>query len=164
MRQAFIKQVIAMKDKTLLHLCIQKDEENSCVNVSVLENLKHLVRVSSDSGVTPLHFVALGKNIELASWLLGNGATFQINEQAETPLHWACKTGYYAMISLFVEFMTTSEINQKDIEGDTALDWAVEYKTDDTPFILELLASRTFQSPKKSGKLFKKKLRIPLLI
>lgn len=147
-----------MKDNPLLQICIRSDEEHS-VALTELECLKPYVRAASDSGTTPLHFVALGKNVQLAAWLIENGATFEKNEEAETPLHWACKTSCPIMISLFVNSMTKSEINQKDIEGRTALDWAVEYKTDATADILEILKPHSTQKPKKSGSKILKLLR-----
>merc|ERR1711879_582355 len=86
-----------------------------------------------------LHFVALGKNISLAQWLLDNGAIFSSNETNETALHWACKSGYLPMVKLLFHNMTNYEVVQKDIDGLSALDWAEE---NENYLVVQFLATR----------------------
>merc|ERR1712063_103777 len=97
----------------------------------------------------PLHFVALGNNIQLAKWLLANGATFEFNDEGETPLHWACRAGSEPMISLFLQHMTRAQIIQRDFDTLTAFDWAKEYEC---KFAIEAL-SVYHSSPKLSPRL-----------
>lgn len=113
----------------LIKICVNTmEEETDEQDFETLQTLRDYINVSAETGSTALHFVGLGINTHLAYWLLANGATFVENEDAQTPLHWACKRGHLPMVSTFLECMTKEEINKKDFEGATALDWAKEYE------------------------------------
>ena len=110
----------------LIRICATLDQEQT--KKLTLQKYTCQVNEPSITRSTPLHFVALGKNTELAKWLLDNGAAFTTNEYGHTPVHWACKTGYLPMLELFLEHIPLDLITQKDEEGATAMDWALEYE------------------------------------
>ena len=114
---------------TLVRVCV-KDEEDGDTNLKLLERDKIFSSIN-DIGVrqsTALHFVALGTNLKLLEWLFANGVIIQQNEDGETALHWACKTGSSTMVQKFLSEMTLEEIQLPDSCGETALDWAIEYE------------------------------------
>merc|ERR1712137_861240 len=112
----------------LVKVCVIADEEHSA-NLDALANLIDLINEPTTSGHnTPLHFVALGKNIQLAKWLLDNGAIFVQNENGESPLHWAVKSSENtAIIELFLSHMSKGEIEKLDENEESCMDWAIEY-------------------------------------
>ena len=111
----------------LIKVCVHSLEEEK-IDIYFLEQFVPFVNTSAETGSSPLHFVALGKNVRLATWLLNNGATIVSNEDDQTPLHWACKNGCLPMVELFLENMTKEQILKKDFEGLSALDWAKYYE------------------------------------
>ena len=132
----------------LQRICIAADCEDAMkLKYKDLENLLPLVNSQTLLGSTPLHFVALGSNTKLGTWLLQNGAIITCNEDGETPLHWACKSGHISMVKLFLSHMSSTEISTQDEEGLTALDWAIEYEH---KHIATLLRSTNSQNGKKT--------------
>ena len=110
----------------LIRLCVQCEQSTTW---KILRNhLLSEVNETTLAGSSPLHFVALGENIELAEWLLNNGAHILANNNGETPLHWACQAGHVPMVKLFLKAMTPTQIAHKDRFGDSALLWAIESK------------------------------------
>merc|ERR1712137_750819 len=103
-----------------------QDKDNS-VDVSKLKDFTADINITSTTGTTNLHFVALGENIQLAQWLLQNGAEFTLNRKGQTALHWACKSGHLPMVKLILSYIPQYLISVVDVDGTTALDWAYEY-------------------------------------
>mmetsp|Transcript_41170 Transcript_41170/g.63444 ORF Transcript_41170/g.63444 Transcript_41170/m.63444 type:complete len:155 (-) Transcript_41170:16-480(-) len=109
-------------------ICMAFDCETDIIDTQTLEKYKSQVNQNTINGSTPLHFVALGTNVQLATWLIENGAEFILNDELQSPLHWACKRGYLPMIKLLLTHIPTNMIRQTDDEGNTAYDWTVEYE------------------------------------
>ena len=151
----FLSTVVAiwMTGWTTLHrICVTCDTNGSHLQVQV-EALRDEINELSEREVSPLHFVALGENIKLATWLLQNKAEFFQNEYDESPLHWACKVGYFPMVQVLLSHMTPSEINETDIDNLTALDWAREHGHNHIVNLLE----RTIAGISKNSKVSHKK-------
>lgn len=127
----------------LIKVCVYC-EANEKLDTSFLEKFIPLINTTTVTGSSPLHFVALGKNTHLALWLLENGALIVENEDAQTPLHWACKNGYLPMVQILLKNMTKKQILKKDSQDTSALDWAMEYKHFEIQLTLEEV------NPKKS--------------
>ena len=133
----------------LQRICIAADSEDSMkLKYQNLDKLLPLVNSRTSLGSTPLHFVALGSNTKLASWLLKNGAITSRNENGETPLHWACKSGYTSMVKLLLSHMTWMEVCMQDEECLTALDWAIEYEHNRITKLLRSAESRNCKKTK----------------
>ena len=115
---------------TLIKICVSNDE-NKRINFKKLTKYMNQINITTETGNSPLHFVALGNNLNLASWLIKNGATFELNDHGETPLHWACKQGNSEMVSLLLKNMTKHEINMEDWNHATAARWAKDYNHKD---------------------------------
>mgnify|MGYP005993206233 CR=1 FL=1 len=82
------------------------------------------VNMLSPARNSPLHFVALSGNIEMAWFLISHGADFVTNDYDETALHWACKSGNHTMVDLFLS--QGADINAGDMDGNTPIHWATE--------------------------------------
>lgn len=135
----------------LIKLCIQAmDDEDNHHNQQYLQKFVSLVNVTAESGSTPLHFVALGKNTQLTKWLLENGAIVMTNEDCQTPLHYACRNGNVSMVQILLNHMSKEQIIIKDWEGTTALDWAKEYEFNRIISLIEQKISDKKQSYAKS--------------
>lgn len=120
------KQLVPMHWTTLIKICVTNDE-NVDLNYKKLTKYMKQINISSETGNTPLHFVALGYNLSLASWLIDNGAVIRPNDYGETPLHWACKHGNLEMVKFLLRNMTRYQINIEDLTHKTAVGWAKEY-------------------------------------
>ena len=133
---------------SLVSTCIRADEENaySRSDIKTLAGAKHMINHPTTSGNYPLHFVALGRNVSLAEWLLDNGGAFYTNQDYQTPLHWACRAGYLPMVSLFLLHMTPNQITFQDEEGNSALDWAREYEHEDIINLLNEFATHMYNN------------------
>ena len=90
-----------------------------------------LINIQDDSGNTPLH-KALNRGCEeIAKQLVQAGGESQIpNDNKNTPLHLAADYNVNIRRGGFLDNMTPDEINQKNIDGKTALMFAAE-KADD---------------------------------
>ena len=115
---------------TLTKICVSNDE-NKRINFKKLTKYMNQINVTTVTGNSPLHFVALGNNLSLASWLIENGATIGPNARGETPLHWACKQGNLEMVSLLLKNMTKHETKKEDRNRATAARWAKDYNHKD---------------------------------
>lgn len=121
----------------LVKICVNQLEENT-INASMMENYKNKINDPTDTGTSPLHFVMLGNNLELAKWLIKNGAVIQKNLDGQTPLHWACKEGNIEMVKLLLNIMTKKEIKKKDCDNTTACNWAEEYEHQEVVHLIKL--------------------------
>ena len=128
-----------MSWSALVQHCLKHDEENDPMNYKELERLRFQVHDVSPEGSFPLHFVAMGKNVSLAEWLLDNHAKILCNCNVQTPLHYACRFGYKPMVQFLIDHMTKEQITQADIENTTAKDWALEYEHEEIAASLEAL-------------------------
>jgi len=137
---------------TLVNVCVAADEADSANLESLVELIEQINEPTPNGKNTPLHFVALGTNIQLAQWLLENGAVFQSNENGESPLHWACKSECIQMVELFLYHMNRKEITQLDLNEDSCMDWAKEYKNKEA---LQLLRCTNIFPEKHPSKLKK---------
>lgn len=111
----------------LIKVCVAT-EANGEIDPKFVQQFIPYINETAETGSSPLHFVALGQNIQLATWLLENGAIFVENDNVETPLHWACRNGYVPMVKLLLTHMSICMIEKKDLYGKTALSWAKEYE------------------------------------
>ena len=128
---------------TLIKVCVYTmEDDGNDLNTSYMDKFKSLINSTTESGSTPLHFVALGQNIKLATWLFEKGAIVVTNEDDQTPLHWACKNGCLPMVQLLLNHMTKEQIKKKDFDGTSALDWAKEYEHDDIKLAIEEITSK----------------------
>ena len=131
-------EVKDLKGRTALHYAALNG------NNIMVENLiwkKAEVNIKDNSKATPLHYAA-ATNKSSASWairlLLLNGADIKArDERGETPLHCACKAGFWSAVDLLLDHH--ADINLKDINGLTPLDQA---KSNDHVEIIDLLRAR----------------------
>lgn len=144
----------------LIKLCVNSFDEE-IIEKEYLSEFVSLINECAETGTSPLHFVALGKNTALAIWLLENGSILVENEDSQTPLHWACKIGYLPMVQIILKYMSKEMINKEDFEGTTALDWAKEYEH---PKIISLLENATAPKDRGSRSLRKDKDRQRMII
>lgn len=121
---------------TLIRVCVSQDE-NQTTNFKALQKYIHEINSVTNTNTTALHFVALGDNTDLAKWLIDNGAQIYENDEGQTPLHWACKSGSAGMVKLLMSVMTTDQIARKDFENTTALGWAIDYGRKDIASLLK---------------------------
>lgn len=121
---------------TLIKICVSNDE-NIRINTNKLEKYKKQINAPTETGNTPLHFVALGDNLNLASWLIYNGAIIRPNYYGETPLHWACKHGNLEMVRLLLKNMTKYQVHLGDVNNTTAVRWAEDYCHKDIALLLK---------------------------
>ena len=131
-----------MSVSNLLELCAYLDVPNT-KTIQMVHPLTEQVNDVSPGGGSALHFVALGKNLELAAWLFVNGAKFCTNEYEETPLHWACRGGHVPMVKLFLRNMTYKQIIAKDHQGKTAFDWATAFQLEEIAYLIDRSTTRT---------------------
>eukprot|EP00741_Cyanophora_paradoxa_P005605 tig00000912_g5433.t1 len=86
------------------------------------------IRGRDASGHTALHWACLNDHVELAKFLIENGAEVDPrSEDAEgqTPLHWACIKGHIGCVRLLVE--AGADVHKVDNRGYIALTHAVQY-------------------------------------
>uniref|UniRef100_A0A7S4IH88 Uncharacterized protein n=1 Tax=Vannella robusta TaxID=1487602 RepID=A0A7S4IH88_9EUKA len=112
---------IIHSDSNLLELCLRLNAP-SAGTMSLVRPLAGQVNDVGPNGGSALHYVALGHNLKLASWLLAHGAKFRVNEFNETPLHWACRGGCTGIVDMFLKHMSPDQIAMKNYQGFTALD------------------------------------------
>uniref|UniRef100_A0A7S4I5H3 Uncharacterized protein n=1 Tax=Vannella robusta TaxID=1487602 RepID=A0A7S4I5H3_9EUKA len=111
----------------LLQICATLDQPGQYYPEELEELRDEACNSISPLGSTPLHFIALGQDVDMAKWLIDNGSTFRANDDGQTPLHWACKGGYLPMVELLVAHMRESSIKHKDNNNKDARQWAKEY-------------------------------------
>ena len=139
----------SLADKgSLIQICVEADEPNSC-DMEEVNKLQDQVDNTTPTGSTPLHFVALGKNIQLAQWLIDNKATFVANESGETPFHWACKVGFEPMVTLFLYYMPKRFRSRRDNNNKSAKKWAKDF---DQTHIVTLLTQERHKQLANSRK------------
>ena len=131
----------------LIWHCINSEEEQ--FNKKKLAQYKNQVNVSTATNTTALHFVALGSNVMLASWLIKNGIRVKSNLDGQTPLHWACKSGNVCMIEFLVKNMRKEQIHTKDMEDKTAYDWAVEHLGESDAVVICGILNANYKNVKK---------------
>ena len=91
----------------------------------------------SQLGSFPLHFACLGE-LEVAHFMLESGANAnQLNQNLESPLHWAARFGKSRIIDFLLRF--GAQLNSMDKDGATALSWALE--ADQPRVVRQLLAA-----------------------
>lgn len=122
----------------LINLCVTDQELPN----EKLSKYKKLVNITTPTNTTPLHFVALGNNIMLGSWLIKKGAIIKANLDGQTPLHWACKSGNLKMIELLLNNMKKDQIRMQDIENKSAYDWALEYLNEEAAAMIQDVITR----------------------
>lgn len=106
-------------------LCLEDATE---LTPADLEKFIFYINASTENGSTPLHFVAVSGNLEMAWFLISNGADFVRNKAKETPLHWACQYGHVDLVDLFLN--CGADINAVDEYDSTPLHWAAENNHD----------------------------------
>lgn len=76
------------------------------------------------TGWTPLHYAAAGNHVEIAKFLIDNGANINMKTGADgkSALHWAAFHGHLNVVELLIS--KGAQINDKDDDGNTALDLA----------------------------------------
>jgi ankyrin len=81
----------------------------------------------NDDGKTLLHWAAEGGSEELVVFLLGKGApAISRTLCGETPLILAAYHGHMDVVQLLVQHMGGQGINEREVDGSTALHWATE--------------------------------------
>jgi RNA polymerase sigma factor (sigma-70 family) len=92
--------------------------------------------------VTPLHAALFGRKIEIAKWLIENGADVNLKRgginfprSGWTALHYAAGYGFKGVIALLIEH--GAELNATDVEGKTPLRVALEENQNEVVEILQ---------------------------
>ena len=79
------------------------------------------------NGTTPIHFVTLGVSSSLCEYLLSETTAKDyinyINDNSESPLHWACQSGNIEIVKLLLFY--GADISCLDNSGNSILHWAV---------------------------------------
>lgn len=113
-------------------LCVRMSEEISYNEiVKEASPFVHELNKTTPRGTTPLHFAMLGSNDNLVKFLIKNGAKFKVNDDQESPLHWACNAGDARIVKKLLRFLSAEEIGLQDTHGKRAIDWALENDRDD---------------------------------
>jgi len=83
------------------------------------------VNAKGTDGERPLHFAVYGNKIDMAKFLLEQGADINgINNSESTPLHGAAWKGHIAVAELLIA--KGADVNVTNKMGKTPLDWAIE--------------------------------------
>ncbi|CAB0038598.1 unnamed protein product [Trichogramma brassicae] len=124
---------LANKDgKTPLHVICQRNENRVLLRLffeiwDAIEN-RGQVDARDNEGSTPLHLATSRGNAELVEWLLRRGANPCLaNAKGLTPLHYVAKrgSGLERFFRAIKDTRKTVQIDARDNEGRTALEWAV---------------------------------------
>ncbi|KAL8655910.1 MAG: hypothetical protein Q9210_000611 [Variospora velana] len=110
----------------------------------ILQTSTAAVNSMDSGGWTPLHWASYCRNWEAVGLLLSFGANADIrNRKGHLALHMACREGAgndlnpQCLANISNLIMATSNVNVKDVYGDTPLMYAAEHGND--PRILEIL-------------------------
>ena len=113
-------------------------------NKEIVETILHVgsatVHARNTLRQTPLHLAAFFGHKDLCAWLLDNGA--KINSKADgdaTPLHGAAQKGHRDVVELLI----SADLQARDADGKTALDWARRAEQDETASLLAAHMSNT---------------------
>ncbi|MHB1456491.1 MAG: ankyrin repeat domain-containing protein [Armatimonadota bacterium] len=76
------------------------------------------------TGWTPLYYAAAGDHVEIAKFLIDNGADINLKTTTDgkSALHWAAFHGHLLVVELLLS--RGAQINDKDDDGNTALEIA----------------------------------------
>lgn len=76
------------------------------------------------TGWTPLHYAAAGNHVEIAKFLIENGADINLKTATDgkSALHWGAFHGHLPVVELLIS--KGANINDKDDDGYTPLDIA----------------------------------------
>jgi glyoxylase-like metal-dependent hydrolase (beta-lactamase superfamily II) len=90
---------------------------------SILEANSSRINELDDSGDTPLHLAAFGGHLELAGWLVDNGAdVLAVDYGGSYPLHYAAYGGNVEIVELFLQ--KGSPLDPSEAYGNTPLIYA----------------------------------------
>jgi ankyrin repeat protein len=88
---------------------------------------KQAVQDTDNSGVTALHYAAIGGHEETAAFLISQGAECSSRTAAGgTPFMWACRVGRLGVVHLLLQHLEPEALQERDVNGMTALHWACE--------------------------------------
>lgn len=88
-----------------------------------------------NSGSTPIHYAAKGRNTDMVELLLEYGADPNVKDgHGLTPLHLAARAGHDGIVQLLLEYW--ADLNAKDISGSTPLHIAAKNEYE---IVIELL-------------------------
>lgn len=99
--------------------------DKNMVEILVQKNKKLINEKNEKIGfLTPFHFAIINHNTEISKILLDNGAEVDspINDELETPLHYAAENGLDELCCLLIKFYAS--LDKRDKSGRTPLDVA----------------------------------------
>ena len=115
---------------TIHKVCVSLLDESDCDKVHeilsgvIKTHSRRCLEETTETGVTALHFAALSEYPYILEILMEYGADLNVkNLNGETPLHWACASGNFHPVLVFVNFGVGL---LEDRNGDTPLHWAIE--------------------------------------
>jgi uncharacterized protein len=137
--RSLVKFLLKQKD---IKINIQDQEGNTALHRAIQERNIKMVKILLRNGVdthiknvdgdTPWHCAIIANSKEIAEVLLKRGGTKIVettNKSGETALHLAIKYGYLSMAQWLLE--NGANINAKDVQGNTALHYAISLGRED---------------------------------
>ena len=117
------------------------------------------VNASNMHGETPLHRAAWYGHKEVIQLLINNGAYANFRHSSFTPLHFATGAAGIHHLDLegqkeIVELLISgdADVNAKDRDDKTPLDWAIKHKRTETADLLRKHGGKTAEEFKAEGK------------
>ncbi|RVE42748.1 hypothetical protein evm_012609 [Chilo suppressalis] len=123
-------------ERGIWYAAFNGDKERVELLIEKSKNRVATVNTQDNSGYTALHYAARNGHVDICQTLLRNGACInaQTRSGKATPLHKAVTGGKIATVKFLIE--SGASIDMQDVDGQTVLHRAVEYKRDDLISVL----------------------------
>ena len=109
------------------------------------DSIPEFISAVDEYGQTALHWAAGRGNLKASECLCkemkSEGINIQMTVRQQTALHFAVQGGYTDIVRLLIS--SGADIDLKDVNGWTALDWARNHPTESKEAIIKLLESQT---------------------